>query len=362
VKAALPAAAAAAAALLGAAAAGSWPALWGSLAVLAGCAYAGAIFVSRDLYPLHFMRHQFYFLLPYVVLFSAAASALWRIGRGPAAERLRWAALAVFACGYLLLNWRAAAVAGRGLRTNDIEWGLFLEASRGWPKGCYALYPAWDNRGLLLRKYFPAMPDDFTEMPDCFLKYVPPQAAAFSQAGGEPQSYNPFSPSYREGGEPVFERRFAHKFNTIFSGLEPREEIRQRAGFYRAETAGDRAWLLNERGMFMLRHQELGRAAGLFREAVKTEPSCEVCRLNLAAALVFSGRRADAKKELADPRCRPSSVTGLRLARGLASASAGLEAEAEADFAEAAKASRSGVFPVMASTYLHLLMESRLAK
>lgn len=356
------AAAAAAAAALAGAALRDRPRLVGLLALLAGCAYAAVIFSTRDFYQLHFMRHQLYFSLPFILLAAAALEACWRGGGAAAAHRAGWGLLAVFCLAYAFANVGAAARLEPQQRTNDREWGLLLEAARGWPAGCYALFPAWDNRGLLLRKYFPAAPDSLPEGGACFLKYVPPSAAAFSQAGAPPQAYNPFSPVYREGGAPVFERSFIHRFNTVFVGLETREKVPQRAGFYRAETPADRAWLLNDRGMALLRHQKLERAEAALREAVRTDPRCEVCRLNLAAALVFGGRPGEARKELADPRCRPDSGVGLLLVRGLASASVGAGAEAEADFLEVSQASRSGVFPVMAASWLHLLREAKKAK
>ncbi len=334
---------------------------WGFL--LAACVYTAAVFSTTELYPLQFIRHQLYFSVPFIALFSAACAALWGLRLPAPAAAARWVLLAAACAFYIRANSAAAAALEPEKRTNDVEWGLFLEAAGKWPAGCAVLYPAEDSRGLFLRKYFPSYDPRRGEPPSCLFKYVPPASSDFRLPGVPPrQEYNPYSAVYSgRRDRALAEREFLHSFYTVWGDVETRERLPVRAGFYPADSPADRAWVLNEKGLDLLRELNFSTAEKKFREAVALYPACDVCGLNLAASLLVRGGN---KEALALARRRlaraPGEAEGL-LARGLEAAAAGDLEAAERNFGGARGFNRSGLFPVMAEVYTWLLPEMKRA-
>jgi len=207
-----------------------------------------SIFMLRDSYPLHFMRHQLYFFMPFVFLFAAAFDAcLGFIGTGPGAVRAGRIVLICFCAVYLKANAGIVHSMEREQRTNDMEWALLLKASENWPKGCALMYPARDryNRYYLLKKYFPLLPDNCGgPVPECVIKYLPPIYRIYGGSGLDvPEGYSPASPSYAPpGAHALYEAVFAHRFYTL-RDFETREAVPLRIGFYYADSPEDKAWL-----------------------------------------------------------------------------------------------------------------------
>lgn len=344
-----------AASLYGAARSGRRAGLaWVCLA--AACVYTSAVFTTRDLYPLHFMRHQLYFSVPFAALFSAAAASLPALRFPRAAASFGRPLLAAVCAAFIYLNAAAAARLEPESRTNDQEWRLLLEAAGKWPEGCFLLYPGGDNRGLLLGKYFPTQDLRSGVMPSCLLKYVPPSASRFLFPGTPPpQEYNPFSGVYAGAADrPFAEKKFLHKFYTVWDGVETREEFPVRAGFYPADSAVDKAWVLNEGGLWLLARGSFPQAERNFREAASLYPGCDVCGLNLAACLLAQGRNGEALAEARKARLRAGGSAEELLAGGLEAAASGDLAGARRNFGAAQGFGRSGRFPDMAGVYLGL--------
>lgn len=254
---------------------------------LAWVLYVSVIFVPQDIYPLHFMRHQLYFFLPFAFLAALAWEAAWETG----AARLKWALLAVFCVVYLRANAAAALALEGEKRSNDIEWGLLLKASREWPRGCALAYGPYDQlRGVLL-KYFPLRRGDCSAgAPACVYKYIPVHCQVFSgpEAGRPEGCTAPWLPSDFQA-KPLAEVSFRHRFYTIFRGQETRFPVPVRAGFYPATDPAAAALLLNGEGLCSLQSGQPARAAAEFRAALARDPACGDCELNLAASLALGG-------------------------------------------------------------------------
>ncbi len=243
--------------------------------LLAWALYVSAVFKPLDLFPLHFMRHQLYFFIPFVFLAAAVWSAVWeKLAARPAAWA-KWTVLAGFCALYLQANVRAARSLETELRTNDREWALLLKASEDWPGNCALIYPVRDTRYFLLRKYFPLEEGRGGSGASCCLKYLPPVYQVFSDADVLPGwSYRPASPSYAPpGGKAFLQASFSHRFYTIF-GSETRKELPVRLGFYYADGPADRAWLLNRDGLGSLEYGVFGEAEKKFRRALALAPDC----------------------------------------------------------------------------------------
>ncbi|PKM96624.1 MAG: hypothetical protein CVU79_12480, partial [Elusimicrobia bacterium HGW-Elusimicrobia-3] len=256
-------------------------------AVLAGCVYVSVIFLPQDLYPLHFMRHQLYFLLPFCALAALAWDAVWR-QRAPAAEL----ALLLLLCGgYLRANGGAAAALEAERRTNDEEWAVLSSAAAAWPRGCALAYGQDDHRRGVLDKYFPLLSGDCSVPPPaCVLKYVP----AHCQVFGGPEENRPrgCAGSWLPGaadGRALAEASFSHRFYTIFAREENRLPVPVSVGFYPADSGPDRALLLSGEGICELKGGTLPSAAVKFRAALAADPGCSGCALGLAGALALDG-------------------------------------------------------------------------
>lgn len=250
--------------------------------------YVSVIFSTHAEYPLHFMRHQLYFFVPFVFLAAFAWEAAW----GARFARLKWLALAAFCAVYLRANAAAALSLEGEMRSNDLEWQLLLKASRDWPRGCALAYGPQDSRRGVLMKYFPLLRGDcFTAVPACVYKYVPVHCQVFSgPENGRPEGCTgPWLPSGIPPGRPLAEASFEHRFYTVFRDSETRSPVPVRAGFYPATGPADRALLLNGEGLCLLETGSPAGAAAKFRAALSLDPSCADCELNLAASLALGG-------------------------------------------------------------------------
>lgn len=255
--------------------------------VLAWAFYVAEIFMPLDLFPLHFMRHQLYFFLPFAFLAAFAWEAAW----GGRLVRLKWALLAGFCAVYLGANASAALSLEGERRSNDLEWSLLLKGSRDWPRGCALAYGPQDHRRGVLKKYFPLLWGDCAQpVPACVLKYVPVHCQVFGgPEGGRPEGCTALWLPPPSGVKPLAEAAFSHRFYTIFSDSETRLPVPVRAGFYPASGPADRALLLNAEGLCSLKGGAPAAAAGKFRAALSLDPSCGDCELNLAASLALGG-------------------------------------------------------------------------
>ena len=275
-------------AFAGAPAAGDRRRLFYVWMVLAWVCYVSEIFVPQDLYPLHFMRHQLYFFLPFAFLAALAWEAAW----DTRAVRLKWALLAVFCAVYLRANAAAALSLEGEKRSNDIEWNLLLKASREWPRGCALAYGPYDQVRGVLKKYFPLMRGDCSAAaPACVIKYVPVHCQVFSgpEAGRPEGCTGPWLPPAGQAARPLAEVSFTHRFYTIFRGEETTLPVPVRAGFYPAADQGTRALLLNGQGLCLLQSGAPEEAAAKFRAALALDPACADCESDLAASLALGG-------------------------------------------------------------------------
>lgn len=309
-------------------------------ALCASAVYFSVIYKPLDEYPLQFMRHQLYFLVPFTFLFAAGLAGLERI---LAARRLNRTPL-LFLCGaaaaaYAAVNARAALHLNPELRTNDREMAFLAAAREAWPEGWkLALYPCGDPAAGLLKGYFPVFDPAAPRAGDRLVFYRSARSQAFSGAasGADGDAGYCGVPYGTAGYPPLLESAFAHRFYTSWPGVESREARRLTIGFYGGkDTAASLA--LNEAAGALLRKGRHAEARGLLAGAVGEDPHCGLCRCNLASALLLGGRQAEARAELlAVARFFPA-VAGERYMEAFLLASEGRGEEAAALLAAAEK-------------------------
>ncbi|MBU2573132.1 MAG: hypothetical protein KKH28_03530 [Elusimicrobia bacterium] len=321
-----------------------------------------SIFVLQDGYPLQFMRHRLYLFIPFIFLFAAAWEACWERFKGRTAAGLKWGLLACFCAVYLKANVKAAQTLEPEKRTNDLEWSLLLKASQNWPEGCALIYPDRDkhHRYEILKKYFPLLSGDCgRKAPACVIKYLPPIYRIFNDANtGSPRDYTPASPSYAgPDSRLLYESAFAHRFYTCWDS-ETREEIPLRIGFYYADSPKDRAWLLNREGLCFFKDGGFGAAESSFREALKLDPGCGICGLNLAASLVFGGKEPEALRRIGRAAASGPAGDESALLAALKRAAAGEDAGALAELNAYIARNREDEYLSMSFAY-RFALESR---
>ena len=328
--------------------------------MLAWAVFVSAIFALPDSYALHFMRHHLYFFIPFVFIFSAAWDACWKFtGTRPAAVGLKWGALVCFCAVYLKANADVVRALEPEKRTNDMEWALLLKASENWPAGCAVMYPAQDkqHRSDLIRKYFPIVPDDCGRpAPACLLKYFPaaPQimkapASAEAASGGSAAAA-----SARAGSRALYESVFKHRFYTL-TDMETREEVPVRTGFYYADSPQDRARLMENDGLCLLKKNNFGGAERKFREAAALDPSCAACGTDLAAGLAFEGKKDEAARLIERELSGGAAGEERRLLSALQSAAAGNEDAAMTSLKDFLARNYGYHYSLRASAYLSVL-------
>ncbi|HOI41436.1 MAG TPA: hypothetical protein PK523_00690 [Elusimicrobiales bacterium] len=261
--------------------AAAWLGLWAF--------FFAAVYVIQDEYPLHFMRHQLYFLVPFTLL-AAGGFASLPGGRGAAAL------LAAVLPLYAALNYRAARSFDGELRTSDRELALLAGAEADWPADAGFVYPGYGDgrRAPLLRRFFPAYRESCGLSPVRALKYVSPADAVFRDRPGGPL------PSYarRTGADIPWKRAvFDHAFYTTGPG-ERKEPVRVEAGFFEPAGRAGEALLAYLDGRCRLRGRDFAGAASSFLDAaVKGGGRREV---ELAAvALALAGEPAAARRAAA---------------------------------------------------------------
>ena len=194
--------------------------------------YFSFIYGPRDQYPLHFMRHQLYFFLPFVYLFALGLDGAADVLRFFKFNRaLKYGFAALGASLYIYLNARAAFSLNGEHRTNDIELEFLMKSQSEWKKDCRVVYPEKDDRRRLLEKYFPFDREDGRGSGACRLNYISPAPAVFKEGGPAlPKAVN----------RPAAWRSvsFEHSFYTVWEERETREPVPVTIGFYPLAAAG----------------------------------------------------------------------------------------------------------------------------
>jgi len=311
--------------------------------------YMSVFFMPLDRYPLHFMRHQAYFFLPAALLFAFVLGQAAPLT--PGRRRALAAVAGVLALVYAGLNYRAARALDGELRTNDIEWQVLLEASRGLAPGCAVVYPEMDDsRHDLLAKYFRLARTGADLSGSCSVKYLPP---IYQTPQGRPkkllQQYNAASPGYVGAAEkPLFGRTFVHRFYSVWDGPASAGPIR--IGFYPAETPRDKAWRLNARAAL----RPFSDGAGvekLLKEALALDPDCDPCRYGLALRLALRGDSRGAAGELETIIKKGMLKDRELLAAGITDIALGRRAAAVSEFERFRSGASENMFYLMLLTH-----------
>jgi len=190
--------------------------------------FFASIFMPLDKYPLHFMRHDLYFFLPFSLLAGVLVGYIADLcGLG---YRLAVAPVAILLVIYSYGNLKAASSFDTYLRTNDIEWQFLVTARKNWPANCRAT--TTDHyRAYLLMHYFPYAYSNATLEGKCLLFYRTPRGDIFSKAKSKPMpdQYIPSS-IFIDYSSPWLHHNFRHRFYTIWANAGPE-------GFDAEETA-----------------------------------------------------------------------------------------------------------------------------
>ena len=310
----------------------------GALALLSAWAgYFSVIFQPLDFYPLHFMRHQLYFFLPFAFLFAAGLDGFERAA-GARAKGFFTALCVLAAAHYAVLNARAAVGFNRELRTNDRELEFLMQARREWPPDALAVYPVRsraNTRADVVRKYFPLMPDCDRGAGQKLLKYVSPENLVFRDSGAGPLRQAPLLPGPPGSAWKAVD--FKHSFYTAIEGsvTETTEPLPVTAGFFSLDVSGrDAAFLKTMDGACAFDAGNYSEAALQFGRAAAADPSCLNCKYFLALSYAAEKKKTAAAAELA----KIEKLSGAKvppehralieaLARGETAAAAGLARE-----------------------------------
>ncbi len=258
--------------------------------------YFSIIFTPLDLYPLHFMRHRLYFFIPFVILFAFSwDSTIYFLRHMKFIQFLKPIMAILLMLAYALTNIRAVESLQNEKRTNDIELG-FLSKVQGEMGDKYSvIYPVFDSRLFLLKKYFPFYDDCSLVKDGLYVKYISSEKFILRKKGNIIQNYHPLKSNYRGKEErAAFKVSFNHKFYTMWSDVEMRDEIPLEMGFYFADSAKDKAWILYSKGECRFKSGEFNEALNYFKDAVKIDSDCLVCAYNTSATYAFLGREKDA--------------------------------------------------------------------
>ncbi|MBU2529765.1 MAG: hypothetical protein KKD35_01895 [Elusimicrobia bacterium] len=259
-------------------------------------AYFSIIFVPLDLYPLHFMRHRLYFFVPFIILIAFAwDSFIFFLRRLRFLKILKPLMVLALIIIYVLANIRAVDSLQSERRTNDIELNFLSESQREMADKYIVIYPAFDSRFFLLKKYFPFYEDCSINKEAEYLKYISVEKFIIERKENIIQNYHPLKPGYVKAKDnAVFKTSFNHKFYTMFSDREKRAEIPIEIGFYSADSSKDMAWILNSNGQCEFKTGNLNKALKYFNDAVKLDSECLVCAYNASAAYAFLSKEKDA--------------------------------------------------------------------
>ncbi len=273
------------------------PALFFLAALAVWASYFSSIYKPADEYPLHLMRHQFYFLIPFVFIFASGLAGLDKLWDTLGLNKHVFLALCViFMTPYVFLNIRAAVGLSQELRSNDRELAFLAAAKKAWPEdGKLIIYPCGDLMGSLLKGYFPVYDPIRTPAENELYIYRPLRNQVFYQKGGDTEYCGTFPAA--SGGAPWLETSFPHRFYTGWADIENRKPVPVKIGFYAAGTS-ERSLELNARASVLLKKGRPRDAQLILREALDKYPYCGLCRANLASALLLSGKRDEAREEL----------------------------------------------------------------
>lgn len=277
----------------------------GLLSILAlWISYFTFIFIPLDKYPLHFIRQQLYFFLPFAYLFTLGLNGFETMAkRSSGGRRVFFALCAAGIAAYAVLNARVALGLNRQLRTNDREFEFLMKAQRSWPKGCLAVHPAYNSANArvgLIKKYFPVLPEvKHTESSNqCQLKYVSAEPAIFTST--RPSHLEQVPLIAGPGDFPWRAISFNHGFYTTFRQgvLETHEPIPVTIGFFRLNGGRDKAFLDTLAGLEAFISKDYSAANQKFKEAAAADSSCLNCKYFLAMSYAALHKKSEAEREL----------------------------------------------------------------
>ena len=274
-----------------------------ALALLASwIAYFSVIFQPLDFHPLHFMRHQLYFFVPFAYLFALGLDGFERAAG--AGRKVFFAAACLLAlASYAALNAKAALGFNRELRTNDRELDFLMKAQREWPAQTFAVHPVRNRnntRADMLKKYFPVMPEFRNVAEGALLKYVSPEPGIFTDSEAGLLDQAPLLAGPPETAWKALS--FDHAFYTALLGRveETAKPVPLTIGFFRfAKTGRDRAFLETTDGICDFALGNSRKASVKFGRAVAADPACLNCRYFLSLSYAAQGRKEAARAELA---------------------------------------------------------------
>ncbi len=321
-------------------------------------AYFSSIYKPADEYPLHLMRHQFYFLIPFVFLFASGLAGLEKLWSALGLDKKVFLALCgIFMAAYSFLNIRAAVGLNPELRSNDRELAFLAAAEKAWPKdGELILYPCGDPISSLLKGYFPVYDPGGSAPGKKLYIYRPLRSQIFSGAGGDPEYCGPLPVP----GDyfPWLEISFPHRFYTGWADIETREPVPVKIGFYSAGTA-EGSLALNAEAASLLKSGRPREARLLLRKALDKYPYCGLCRANLASALLLSGNKENAREELLKAIRFFPSLSDKRYVEAFLLACGGKDKEAETELAKIAGGTNSPRLIELAGTLRYGLAAGR---
>ncbi|MDD5210333.1 MAG: hypothetical protein PHV36_13155 [Elusimicrobiales bacterium] len=312
-------------------------------------AYFSSIYKPADEYPLHLMRHQLYFLIPFVFLFASGLAGLEKLWAALGFNKYVFAALCgIFICAYVFLNVRAAVGLNTELRSNDRELAFLAAAKKAWPEdGELILYPCGDPMSSLLKGYFPVYDAASSAAGNELYIYAPLRNQVFNETVGDPE-YCRAAPAAGDYA-PWLESSFPHSFYTGWADIETRKSVPVKIGFYAAGTS-ERSLELNARASDLLKKGRPHDAQLMLRETLDKYPYCGLCRANLASALLLSGNREGAREELLKTiRFFPSLSNG-QYVKAFLLACDGKDEEADAELEKIAGGAGSPRFTELAAT------------
>lgn len=207
------------------------------LALWAG--YFSCIYGLEGDYPLHFMRHQLYFLMPFVFLLALALDAIADSFRAfNLARKLKYGSAIIAAALYVYLNAKATFSFNNERRTNDIELEFLMRSQSEWKKDCRVFYPVKDSRRRLLEKYFP-FGESGRQAGGCLLKYVSPAQIVFKSTPAAGPEYDSLKAG--ETSSAWKAATFSHAFYTVWPDRETRAPVPVTIGFFPVSNDADGA-------------------------------------------------------------------------------------------------------------------------
>lgn len=309
-------------------------------ALLAWAVYFSAIYRPLDEYPLQFMRHQLYFLLPFAFIFAAGLAGL---ERSLAALRVSRIPLFILCAAgtavYAASNMRAALDLKSELRTNDLEMAFLASAGKAWPENWkLVLYNCGDPVAAVMKGYFPVFDPAAPRAGDRLVFYRSARSLTFSAAAPREDGSAGYCgvPYGKVDYPPLLKSSFEHRFYTSWPEVENRGGRSLEIGFYGGKDQAA-SLALNTAAGALLRSGRHEEAQELLSKIVKDDPHCGLCRCNLASALLLGGRTEEARAELlATARFFPG-VAGERHMEAFLLAAGGRGKEAAALLAAAEK-------------------------